>query len=217
MQIIRVLTDARGHLMGERKLAGSAAVKAIAAARPETINTMVESSNEAMRVQTPGGVFSVRWDERGSATALGQLAFFAEYLETSGLFEAWLESCPRSYTSPNAPELVDLLGTWMLSILDGHCRYAHVGALRGDGVAPSILGMSKIIGDASLRRALSAIAPAPDDKHTAEQRAAQQAQLARCSGCRSSSNKASPRRLLRRGSWTAPPPSSRCTASKTVP
>ena len=203
--------------MGERKLAGSAAVKAIAAARHETINTMVESSNEAMRVQTPGGVFSVRWDERGSATALGQLAFFAEYLETSGLFEAWLESCPRSYTSPNAPELVDLLGTWMLSILDGHCRYAHVGALRGDGVAPSILGMSKIIGDASLRRALSAIAPAPDDKHTAEQRAAQQAQLARCSGCRSSSNTASPRRLLRRGSWTAPPPSSRCTASKTVP
>ena len=30
-----------------------------------------------MRVQTPGGVFTVRWDARGSATALGQLAFFA--------------------------------------------------------------------------------------------------------------------------------------------
>jgi hypothetical protein len=67
----------------------------------------------------------------------------------------------------------------MLSILDGHCRYAHVGALRGDGVAPSILGMSKIIGDDSLRRALGAIAPAPDDKHSAVQREAQEAQLAR--------------------------------------
>ena len=132
-----------------------------------------------MRVRTPGGVFSVRWDERGSATALGQLAFFAEYLEATGLFEGWLKSCPLSYTSPNAPELVDVLGTWMLSILDGHCRYAHVGALRGDGVAPSILGMNKIIGDDSLRRALSAIAPAPDAKHTEAQRAAQQAQLAR--------------------------------------
>ena len=132
-----------------------------------------------MRVQTPGGVFCVRWDERGSATALGQLAFFAEYLEATGLFDAWLKSCPLSYTSPNAPELVDVLGTWMLSILDGHCRYAHVGVLRGDGVAPSILGMSKIIGDDSLRRALSAIAPAPDDKHTELQRARQQAQLAR--------------------------------------
>ena len=31
----------------------------------------------------------------------------------------------------------------MLSILDRHCRYAHVGALRGDGVAPGILGMNK--------------------------------------------------------------------------
>ena len=162
--------------MGERKMA---AVKAVAAACQESVGTMLEPSDGGMRVQTPGGVFAVRWDERGSATALGQLAFFAEYLEATGLFERWLKSCPLSYASPNAPELVDVLGTWMLSILDGHCRYAHVGALRGDGVVPSILGMSKIIGDDSLRRALGAIAPEPDDKHTAEQRAAQQAQLAR--------------------------------------
>ena len=161
--------------MGECK----SAVKAVAAACEEAIGTMVQASDEAMRVQAPGGVFSVRWDERGSATALGQLAFFAEYLETGGLFESWLRSCPLSYTSPNAPKLVDVLGTWMLWILDGHCRYAHVGVLRGDGVAPSILGMTKIIGDDSLRRALGAIAPEPDEKHTAEQRAAQQAQLAR--------------------------------------
>ncbi|MBH1979219.1 MAG: hypothetical protein I8H67_12755 [Comamonadaceae bacterium] len=46
------------------------------------------------------------------------------------------------------------MGTWMLSIPDGHCRCAHVGALRGDGVAPDILGMQKIMGDDSLRRAL---------------------------------------------------------------
>ena len=132
-----------------------------------------------MRVHTPGGVFAVRWDERGSATALGQMAFFAEYLQATGLFEGWRGSCPLSYTSPNAPELVDVLGTWMLSILDGHWRYAHVGALRGDGVAPSILGMNKIIGDDSLRRALSAIAPAPDAKHNDLQRLAQEAQVAR--------------------------------------
>ena len=165
--------------MGERNSARELAVKAVSAACQEAIDRMVEPSDDAMRVQTPGGVFSVRWDERGSATALGQLAFFAEYLEATGLFERWLKSCPLSYTSPNAPERVDVLGTWMLSILDGHCRYAHVGALRGDGVAPSILGMTKLIGDDSLRRALSAIAPAPDKKHTAEQRAAQQEQLAR--------------------------------------
>jgi hypothetical protein len=165
--------------MGERELGPVKAVKAVVGACREALDTVVEPVEPAMRVQTPGGVFSVRWDERGSATALGQLAFFAEYLEATGLFEAWLKSCPLSYTSPNAPEVVDVLGTWMLSILDGHRRYAHVGALRGDGVAPGILGMNKIIGDDSLRRALSAIAPALDDKHTEAQREAQQAQLAR--------------------------------------
>ena len=165
--------------MGERKLAPVMAMKAVAAACQESIGTMIEPVDEAMQVRTPGGVFAVRWDERGSATALGQMAFFAEYFEATGLFERWRGSCPLSCASPNAPELVDVLGTWMLSILDGHCRYAHVGALRGDGVAPSILWMNKIIGDDSLRRALSAIAPAPDAKHTQGQRAAQQAQLAR--------------------------------------
>ncbi|MHB8257517.1 MAG: hypothetical protein ACYDHY_03325 [Acidiferrobacterales bacterium] len=67
----------------------------------------------------------------------------------------------------------------MLSILDGHCRYVHVGTLRGDGVAPGILGMNKLIGDNSLRRALSAIAPAAYETHTECQHTAQQAQLAR--------------------------------------
>ncbi|MDP1692359.1 MAG: hypothetical protein Q8L49_10505 [Burkholderiaceae bacterium] len=74
---------------------------------------------EAMQVRTPGGVIEVRWDERGKATAMGQLAFFAEYLEATGLFEGWLRSCPLKYSSPNAPKLVDVLGTWMLSILEG--------------------------------------------------------------------------------------------------
>lgn len=166
--------------MGECKLAVKKAASAAAQACSKSpAGAPDREPDEAMRVQTPGGVFSVRWDTRGSATALGQLAFFAEYLETTGLFERWLKSCPLSYTSPNAPGLVDVLGTWLVSILDGQCRYAHVGALRGDGVAPGILGMSKIIGDDSLRRALKAIAPGPNDKHTQLQRMAQQAQLAR--------------------------------------
>jgi hypothetical protein len=99
--------------MGERKLAPVKAVKSVALACQEALDARVEPADEAMRVQTPGGVFLVRWDARGSATALGQLVFFAEYLEATGLFDGWLESCPLSYTSPNAPELVDVLGTWM--------------------------------------------------------------------------------------------------------
>ena len=51
------------------------------------------------------------------------------------------------YTSPNAPEVRDVLGTWLLSILEGQRRYAHINGLRGDAVAPKILGMSRIISD----------------------------------------------------------------------
>ena len=131
-----------------------------------------------MRVNTPGGVFAVRWDEAGSATAMGQLTFFAEYLQASGLFDAWAGSCPLNYSSGNAPSRADVLGTWLLSILDGHKRYAHVGSLRGDGVAPEVLGMGKIISDDSLRRALAAIAPAPNARHSEHERQRQQGQLA---------------------------------------
>ena len=88
--------------MGERELAPVRAVKAVAAACQEAVITRVEPVDEGMRVNTPGGVFTVRWDARGSATALGQLAFFAEYLEVTGLFERWRGSCPLSYTGPNA-------------------------------------------------------------------------------------------------------------------
>ena len=78
---------------------------------------------------------------------MGQLAFFGEFLEVPQLFQRWVESCPLEYTSPNAPEVRDVLGTWLLSILDGQRRYAHFNGLRGDAVAPQILGMTRIISD----------------------------------------------------------------------
>jgi hypothetical protein len=90
---------------------------------------------------------------------MGQLAFFAEFLEVTGLFARWVKGCPLPYTSPNAPAVVDLLGTWLLSILDGQRRYAHIAGLRGDEVTPEIPGMRRIVSDESLRRALSAFAP----------------------------------------------------------
>jgi hypothetical protein len=57
------------------------------------------------------------------------------------------------YTSPNAPTLKDLLGTWVLASLSGAWRYAHVTALRGDRVNPQGLGMEKVVSEDSLRRA----------------------------------------------------------------
>ena len=84
-----------------------------------------------------------------------------------------------SYTSPNAPTVVDVLGTWLPSILDGQRRYAHVAGLRGDEVAPQILGMNKIVSDESLRRALAHLAPNQPKQCSEAERAARAAQLAK--------------------------------------
>ena len=45
----------------------------------------------------------------------------------------------------------------MLSILTGHRRYAHVTAIRCDGVNPGLLGMNKVISEDALRNALKRI------------------------------------------------------------
>ncbi|UVS61483.1 MULTISPECIES: transposase [Nitrosomonas] len=158
--------------MGEKDFEEKGAAKAVSNAVQE-----MEQSAEEMCLSTPGGRFHVRWDENGSATAMGQLAFFSEFLEVTGLFARWVEGCPLSYTSPNAPAVVDLLGTWLLSILDGQRRYAHIAGLPGDEVAPEILGMGKIVSDESLRRALSALAPGLPKRCDESQRAVCLAQL----------------------------------------
>ncbi|SMH67335.1 transposase (fragment) [Acidithiobacillus ferrivorans] len=117
----------------------------------------IPAAVKAMVVDTLGGRVQVSWDPASAATPFGQLVFFAEFLEVSGLFDAWVEECPLIYSSPNAPKKRDVLGTWNLSILAGHRRYAHVTALRSDGVSPQILGMSKIVSEDALRRALGKI------------------------------------------------------------
>jgi len=103
--------------MGELDFEQKALVKAVDGAITEQINQAGD-----LRVATPGGRFQVRWDENGRASALGQLAFFAEFLEVSGLFERRVGRCPLGYTSPNAPDECDVLGTGLLSILDGQRR-----------------------------------------------------------------------------------------------
>lgn len=161
--------------MGEMTFEKTALVKAVDIALTEHSSR----GDELLRVSTPGGRFQVRWDENASASALGQLAFFAEFLEVGGVFERWAESCPLGYSSNNAPEVRDILGTWMLSILDGQRRYAHITGLRGDAVAPEILGMTRIISDESLRRALKHLAPCVDDARSDEDRAEREAQVAK--------------------------------------
>jgi hypothetical protein len=108
-------------------------------------------------VDTLGGRMHVRWDRAAATTPHGQLVFFAEFLAATGVFERWVAGCPLEYRSGNAPHKRDVLGTLMLALLAGHRRYAHITALRGDAVAAQALGMTKIVSEDALRRALERI------------------------------------------------------------
>ena len=60
--------------MGEQKFALKPLVEAVEQALVEAVDC---GDDGDMRVNTPGGVFHIRWDDRGGATAMGQLPFFA--------------------------------------------------------------------------------------------------------------------------------------------
>jgi hypothetical protein len=103
------------------------------------------------------GKIHIEWDPQAQVTPLGQLPFFIQYLKVGHVFEPWVEECPLTYTSNNAPKKVNVLGSFLLSILAGPTRYADITSLMGDGVNAKLLGMSKVIGDDSARRALKKI------------------------------------------------------------
>jgi len=109
--------------------------------------------SEPVAVDTFGGRIHVEWNPQAAVTPLGQLPFFIEFLQVSGLYEPWVSQCPLVWVSPNAPRKADVLGTVVLSVLSGHQRYAHINGLRGDSVNPALLGMSKVVSEDSVRRA----------------------------------------------------------------
>ena len=121
------------------------------AAGPETPAESITS------VDTFAGKVQVKWASEAAVSSLGLMPFFIEFLKTSGRFDEWVEQCPLQYSSPNAPQKRDVLGTLLLAVLAGHCRYAHINAIRGDGVNPELLGMRKVVSEDSVRRALLGI------------------------------------------------------------
>ena len=62
-------TDREEHPMGDMTFEQATVVKAVESALIEQGKLGSE-----LRVSTPGGRFQVRWDENGSASALGQLS-----------------------------------------------------------------------------------------------------------------------------------------------
>jgi hypothetical protein len=80
------------------------------------------------------GKIQFQWVPEAEVSRAGADALLHRVLEDSGLFENWVNDGPLPYTSPNAPQIGDVLETILLSVLAGHWRYAHISALRGDGV-----------------------------------------------------------------------------------
>src|SRR6204780_3138461 len=122
-----------------------------AANQPSEIKEILTS------LDTFAGKIQVKWSPEATVSSLGLLPFFIEFLKASGLFEQWVEDCPLHYTSANAPSKRNLLGTILLSVLSGHWRYAHINAIRGDGINPELLGMSAVASEDSVRRGMKAL------------------------------------------------------------
>ena len=109
--------------------------------------------NVRLPVDTFGGKVHVEWDPQAAVTPLGQLPFFIEFLKLGNLFDSWVEDCPLKSEGPNASSTRDILGTLLLAVLAGHTRYAHITALRGDGINPGLLGIEKLVSEDTMRRA----------------------------------------------------------------
>lgn len=121
----------------------------------------VEIANQpgetATSLDTFAGKIHVKWAPEAAVSSLGLMPFFIEFLKTSGLFDRWVADCPLRYTSGNAPEKRNVLGTVLLSVLAGHWRYAHINAIRGDGINPELLGMTGVASEDSVRRGMKAM------------------------------------------------------------
>jgi len=113
-------------------------------------------TRETLGVETSGGRVQVRWDHDAATTPFGPLVFFVEFLTLTGVLDRWIASCPLMYRGPHRSTNRDILGTWLLSVLSGHRRYAHITTIRADGVSPDLLGMTQAVSEDTVRRALDA-------------------------------------------------------------
>jgi hypothetical protein len=70
-----------------------------------------QAAEAGTSLDTFAGEIHVKWSPEAAVSSLGLMPFFIEFLKTSGLFDKWVEECPLHYTSANAPEKRNVLGT----------------------------------------------------------------------------------------------------------
>lgn len=76
-------------------------------------------------LDTFGGRIHFEWDSAAAVTPLWQLPFFIEFLNVSGLFDAWVTDCPLAYQSNNASDKYSVLATLLLSFSWAPALRAH--------------------------------------------------------------------------------------------
>lgn len=111
----------------------------------------------AWPLDTPGGRFYAEWDEATPVTSNAQLIFFFQFLKAGGRWEQFMKKCPLSYTGNRGSGALNVMGTVLLSVLNGHWRYAHINSVRGDGINPPLLGMNHIVSEDVVRAAMKRI------------------------------------------------------------
>lgn len=121
----------------------------------ESVNDDFTNENSQASSDKVAGM-RIEWSEENDrVTQMAGLAYFVEFLSTTNLFEHFVETCPLTYHSNNAPDKRDIPGTILLSVLSGHSRYAHINALRGSGLDAELLKLDHIPSEDSVRSALT--------------------------------------------------------------
>ena len=117
----------------------------------------VQPAETTLNMDSFAGKIQFQWVPEAEVSSLGQMPFCIEFWKTSGLLENWVNDGPLPYTSPNAPQIGDVLGTILLSVLAGTGGMRIISAWLGDGVNPGLLGMRKVASEDSARRGWSAM------------------------------------------------------------
>ena len=111
----------------------------------------------AWPVDTPGGGLLRGVGSGCAGHPRGTVIFFAQFLHPGGRWARLLEGSPLRSHGNCGRGACNVVGTAALSILCGHWRYAHLNAVRGDTLNPPLLGMTHVVSEDVVRRALKRI------------------------------------------------------------
>ena len=86
-----------------------------------------------------------------AVTPFGGIAVFISFLEKIGLVEAVRQHIPIRLRSPNHLDPTFPFTAFLVSVLVGARRFAHVSLLRGDRALYALLGMARFPNDDTIR------------------------------------------------------------------